>query len=469
MKQIKIFLLSLASSFGAMAADIDVTPGQLESLLGDGVKSETELKLRGNIDARDLAALEKLPGAVEKLDLSEVSINPLSMPTRKYFGKTLFNAGEIPSYTFFKSNVRQLILPATTGAIGEGAFAGSEIEEITIPEGVAEIGDYAFYGCHNLKKVTLPASITSVGRGAFGNCTALESLDLSATKITELPEKAFAGAVALKDLKLPAGVAKVGREAFSHTAVSSLSLGGVKEFEAYALSGMPYLTELSINPDANIGDGLLMDDISLESLTGLPEFVPDYFAANCKALPSEKLVEATSLGRYSFANTQAPETLVLTGYLTEIKRGALSGLGSITVIDASALENNVPAVDETTFEGLVQEDIVLWVDDDSFDAWESHPVWRLFQVKSQNQTGVDKIEAVEDSGIRIAVSKGFLTVSSPAGVSDVRIYTADGRMAYVASPDRETVEIETASLPSGVVIVAATDREGNSRTLTVML
>ena len=123
MKHIKIFLISLASSLGALAADIDVSPGQLESLLGDGGKGQTELKLKGKIDARDLAALENLSADVKKLDLSEVSIEALSMPNRKYFGRTLFNQGEIPAYTFFKSNVTSLDLPYGVSSICEGALA----------------------------------------------------------------------------------------------------------------------------------------------------------------------------------------------------------------------------------------------------------------------------------------------------------------------------------------------------------
>lgn len=469
MKKIKIFLLSLASSLGAIAADIDVTPGQLESILGDPSTDRTELKLRGAIDARDLAAIENLPSDVESLDLSGVRINSLTMPTRKYFGRTLFQAGEIPAYTFFKTSVAALVLPADITTIGEGAFAGSEVTELTIPEGVTSIGDYAFYGCPNLKTINLPSTLKTIGKGTFGNCMALESLDLSATAVREIPERAFAGSMSLADVKLPSGIEKVGREAFSHTAVSTLDLGRVGEFDAYALSSMPFLEKLTINPDAKINDGLLMDNTSLTSLTGMPEYVPDYFAANCGQLATEAVKDASGLGKYAFANTLAPETLYLPGWLTSIDRGALSGLNTITKIDVTELGNNVPSVDETTFEGLSQPDIVLWVDDEAFDAWESHPVWRLFKVMSQNQTGVDEITVDGASAITIACRGGLVVVESAAEITDVRVYTADGRMAYVASPGSPTVEIEAATLPSGVVVVAATDAEGNSKTASMLL
>ena len=468
MKKIKILLLSLASSLGGFATDIEVTPGQLEGKLAE-TKGQNELKINGSIDARDLAALENLSSDVKKLDLSGVKIEALSMPTRKYFGRTLFSEGEIPAYTFFKSGVTTLILPADVTAICDGAFAGSSITEITIPEGITSLGDYAFYGCPNLTQVNLPSSLRSIGKGTFGNCLALQSLDLSNTAITELPERAFAGSLELADITLPPAINKVGREAFAFTAIKSLSLGNVTEFDEYALSSMPYLEALSINPEARMREGLLMDDTSLSSLTGVPEMVPDYFASNCRGLSAEALTKGSDLGRFSFANTLAPEVLYLPAYLTSISQGALSGLDGIVKVDVTALEDRIPAVDDSSFEGLDQGSIILWVDDDAFQLWENDPVWSLFKVMSTSQTGVDDIKAEPASAISISALNGFLVIESPAVVNDVRIYTTDGRMAYVASPWQNRVEIDTASLPSGIVVVAVSDEEGNSKTASILL
>lgn len=469
MKHIKIFLISLASSFAALAADIDVSSGQLEGILSDKDFKEEVLRLSGTLDARDLAALEHLNSEVKTLDLSEVKIVSLTMPNRRYFGRTLFSEGEIPAYTFFKSQLESLILPRDISLICEGAFSGSNIKEIVIPEGVTTIGDYAFYGCNNLKSVTLPSSLKTIGKGAFGNCTALESINLGTTGVTTLPERVFAGAVNLSEVVLPAGLSTVGRETFSHTAIKSLNLGGVAQFDAYALSSMPFLESLSINPDADITDGLLMDDISLVSLTGVPEFIPDYFAANCGSLDTQvALGNASSIGRYSFANNAATE-LILPGFLTSIERGALSGLTSLTRIDATALDSSIPSVDETTFEGLEQPDIELLVSDESFDAWKGHPVWGLFNVMSQEMTGVEGVAPDDATGVSIRLAGNMVVIESDATVNDVRVYTADGRIAFVASPGQPRVEIETASLPQGLVIVAAGDSEGNASTVSLLL
>lgn len=470
MKQIKILFLSLASSFAAFAADLDVSSGQLEGLLaGEEIQKENLLKLKGTIDARDLAALEKLPVGIKTLDLSEVKIQGLTMPSRKYFGRTLFNEDEIPAYTFFKSNVQTLVLPKGITLICEGGMAGSAITEIVVPEGVTSIGDYAFYGCQKLEKVSLPSSLVSVGKGAFGNCVSLKDIDLSGTKITEIPERAFAGSVVLQNVKLPARIRKIGREAFSHTRVSNLDLSGVGEFESYALSSMPYLTTLSINPEAEIGDGLLMDNISLASLTGSPELIPDYFAANCTELnPKDAAANASSFGRYSFANTTS-ETLVLSNSLTSILSGALSGMRDLTTIDAVQLGPDVPEADATSFEGLDQPNIMLLVDKDHVGNWKNDPYWSLFKIVASDPANSASIESAPSEGIEIACNRGTIVIASSSIINDVRIYTADGRIAYVASPAQDHVEISTSTLPSGIVVIAATDSEGNAKTLTIML
>lgn len=428
------------------------------------------------------------------------------MPSRKYFGRTLFYDGEIPAYTFFKAGVETLILPSNVNKICEGVFAGSSVKEIVIPEGVTEIGDYAFYGCQDVEKITLPASLKTIGKGTFGNCAALQSIDLSATKINEIPERAFAGSLSLSSVTLPQQVTKIGREAFSHTGIKTLVLNNVADFEAYALSGMPYLEQLTINPSAKIADGLLMDDISLVSLTGMPEMVPDYFAANCTDLSTQSTAgRAARLGKYSFANTAAPSKLILSNKLASIDRGALSGLNTITEIDASALEGKIPYVDEFSFEGLSQPDITLLVTEDFLADWKADPVWSLFNLKAKdandndgdgdgdgdgdnkgdddnkgdgdddgdddNKGGNSGIEGVDSqkAGLDITYAGNVITVESPSLLNDVRIFTADGHLVFASSAEEETLDIDTSTLPSGIVIIVASDKSGHNKTLSILL
>lgn len=469
MKKIQLTLTGIFAAATAAAATINVTPGSLEGLIADGgLKNETTLQLTGTIDARDLAAIENLPQSVATLNLSDVKIQALTTPQKKYFGRTVFSEGEIPAYTFFKSGVSSLVLPADVATIGEGAFAGSDITEITVPDGVTALSDYAFYGCPKLTKVTLPASLQTIGKGAFGNCKSLEKIDLGKTQVTAIPEKAFSGSEKLAYLTLPSGIASIGREAFSHTAIQMLDLSGVSEFEAYALSGMPALLSVAINPDANIGDGILMDNISMMELVGVPEIVPDYFAANCNSLETQPAIRISStLGKYSFANTLSDE-LLLPSSVEKIERGALSGLKDIKKIDVTELGERVPEVDEYSFEGLDQPNIELLVDGDAPGPWRENPYWSKFHITTTDPTDMAEIEDTSFHEISITSNGSQIVVKAPSNVTSLRIYTSDGRMAYVASPGKDIVEVDTAQLPSGVLMISVTDADGKSKTVSLL-
>ena len=449
------------------ATNLNVSPGQLESLLGQN--PDAEVVLEGTIDARDLAFIEKLPANVKKLDLSKVRVAALTSTGRKYFGRTLFNEAEIPGYTFFKSAVQTLTLPETLTIIGEGAFAASEVTTIVIPEGVTTLGDYAFYGCSNLQSVTLPSTLKTIGKGAFGNCPALTTVNLEGTAITTLPERAFAGSTSLTSLSLPERVSHVGREAFSQTAIEALSLPNVTEFDAYALSGMPSLKRLSINPSATISEGMLMDNTSLTSLTGLAESVPDYFAANCTSLDTQSAITMVSdLGKYAFANNTST-TLLLPASLQSLDQGALSGLGTLESIDVTSLADQVPRVDQYSFEGLDQPNIKLIVGDDYVDAWKEDPYWSLFNIVPSGQTSITDNISNDKEGIMVAHKGSVISVTSPVELTEVRVYTSDGRIAFMASPSDSHIDIDASTLPSGIVVVVAANADGKKHTVSLLV
>lgn len=432
------------------------------------LKSESALKLTGHIDARDLAAIENLPAEIKTLDLSGVSIDGLILSTREYFGRSLFKEGEIPAYTFFRSHLETIVLPGSVSDIGEGAFAASSLKSIVIPEGVTRLDNYAFYGCPGLTSVSLPSSLESIGKGTFGNCIGLKSLSLASTKISEIPERAFAGDLQLESLTLPSGLSKVGREAFSHTKISDLNLTGVNEFEPFALSGMPYLENLAINPQAYIPKGLLMDDTSLASLSGSPNAVPDYFAANCTSLDAQSSMgTAESVGRYAFANNPS-ELLILPRGLQRLDRGVISGMTLLQKIDATSLENAIPEVDETTFQGISQPDVVLFVTDESFDDWENHPVWGKFKVMSQSFTEVAPVTAQTEE-ISVRLLGGHIVLDSPEPLDDVRVYTTDGRMIFSGRPAVNHFELSTDAFPKGVVILVAADAAGHTKNASILI
>ena len=73
----------------------------------------------------------------------------------------------VGSYAFSNcDNLTAAELPGTLTAIGDYAFAWSNVAEITIPDGVVTIGAGAFQET-KLVDVVIPDSVTTIGAGAF--------------------------------------------------------------------------------------------------------------------------------------------------------------------------------------------------------------------------------------------------------------------------------------------------------------
>ena len=64
----------------------------------------------------------------------------------------------------------QLILPAGTVRIEEGAFAGIGAEEVVLPDGCEYISAGAFANCPNLRLINIPDSVIFIADSAFTGC-----------------------------------------------------------------------------------------------------------------------------------------------------------------------------------------------------------------------------------------------------------------------------------------------------------
>ena len=98
-------------------------------------------------------------------------------------------------------------------AIGEGAFADSEITSVTIPDSVKAIGKQAFQNCTVLTAVSLPSGITEIAEGTFSGCSALTDITIPNT-IQTIASEAFSGCTALAEIILPPSFQTVSGRAF---------------------------------------------------------------------------------------------------------------------------------------------------------------------------------------------------------------------------------------------------------------
>lgn len=74
-------------------------------------------------------------------------------------------------------------------AIGDYAFANTNVERINLPEGIESIGTSAFDGNGSLKEVILPSTLTSIGQFAFYECRSLSVIYNNAAQPQDIKDK----------------------------------------------------------------------------------------------------------------------------------------------------------------------------------------------------------------------------------------------------------------------------------------
>lgn len=74
-------------------------------------------------------------------------------------------------------------------AIGDYAFANTNVEQINLPEGIESIGTSAFDGNGSLKQVILPSTLTSIGQFAFYECRSLSVIYNNAAQPLDIKDK----------------------------------------------------------------------------------------------------------------------------------------------------------------------------------------------------------------------------------------------------------------------------------------
>ena len=75
-----------------------------------------------------------------------------------------------------RNDIINVVIPTSVTAIGNYAFAGSNLISIVIPDNVTVIGDYAFNGCQSLTSVVIGKNVSKLGEYVFYNCPNLTSV-----------------------------------------------------------------------------------------------------------------------------------------------------------------------------------------------------------------------------------------------------------------------------------------------------
>lgn len=236
-------------------------------------------------------------------------------------------------------------IPNNVVAIGDHAFAGSDLYDITIPSSVRSIGWYAFTECYNLSSINIPNGVQSIGEYAFQNSY------LSTVKIPASVTSFGIGVFSYCDLisiKVDGGNAYYDSRddcnAIIEKATNTLIVGcgsstipqGVKAIGDYAFSGCTGLASLDIPEGVtDIGIyafsecGRLVSVIIPEGVTA----IKDYTFSGCSRLSSITLPgSVTSIGDYAFSVCSRLSSINIPAGVTYIGNHAFSSCSLLRTI-----------------------------------------------------------------------------------------------------------------------------------------
>lgn len=367
----------------ANAETIKVTQaGTLYSLVGNKLKTMTELIVTGPLNGDDMACIRDME-ALEILNMKGASIVSGGGP---YYGQLTTKDNIIGDKMFFGlSQLKKIIFPANVTTIGEDTSnsgtseknRGSDavarctsLEEVEFPTALKNIGSKAFDRCIKLKKVILPEGVEYIYAYAFMNCDALTSVSIPSTLsftynsysafydcdnltdvslaegITELNNFMFNSCKSLTSIKLPKSLTKINSAFAGCSGLTSISIPG-KVTSTGDFSGCSSLTTVVI-PEGVTSIGSFANCTNLTSIT-LPSTLTSIGSfSNCTSLESIKLPDAiTELTFYAFEKCTKLKSIKLPQKLNIINYHAFNGCSSLTTIE---LPNRVTTLGAYTFQ-----------------------------------------------------------------------------------------------------------------------
>lgn len=465
------------------AMDITTTAGHLSAAVGDNTEI-TSLTVSGSLNAADFDFIGSKLTNLTSLDLGAATIEAYT-GDKVLAGRGQFPVNEMPAYALFGSKVSTLTLPATITAIGTSAFAASALTEVTIPATVTSIGDHAFNACASLTEVTVPATVKTLGLGVFTGCTALtdavmladintlpagtfagcsalKSLTVS-NSLTAIGDEALKGCRALKSFDMPLSVATIGEKSFYASGLTDIDLRANKSLKSigdYAYALCDQLVR-AVLPDHEIelGDGIFFDDTILRNVT-LPTsttYIPSFTFKGDKKISADNLLPdcVATIGNYALMGWENVQSFTLPEKLASLGDGAMENWAALDTIHADKL-TAVPQLGDNVWLGINQPDVILYVDADMFESFNSANQWSDFsvRVKTSSVDNLITIDPSAQSAVTFELLADRLVIrSSGEPVVNVAIYDLNGRQRLMQSASAQAVSIAIDRLPSTVFIV----------------
>lgn len=434
----------------AQSVTIDVTPGSLYShLCSNNIKSGSII-VKGNIDARDINSIARVP--LDTVDLSNVHIQAFASNKQYFYGSRSFEENIIPDNSFALSPIKVLILPNEITTIGENAFAGAALTAIKLPDNLKNIGDCAFAGCNYLEDIVFPSSLTHIGAMAFMNCHSLTNVDIANTKIKSICEQTFYNCIKLNTLTLPPSVSDIGELAFAGTALQHINTSSIVTAEDFSFAQMPSLTTSTAQISEPAPCGLYFGDTNLKTISQQFIDIPAATFAYSKYINVDEVAaKSSTIGDFAFF-AQRNNIVTLSEGVSSLGEGVFSGSQYLQLINCYALKGNIPVVNEKTFNGINKSIVKVYVTPEDYDKWKQAAYWNELQIIDD----LSGIETIANSHYEVNYKDKQIFVRSDELLLNVNIYTVGGQLLTQSVVNNYNAEIPIDTSEKILIVIGQT-------------
>lgn len=149
--------------------DISALESQIADLRQNQSAADSE---SAKLLAELLAELSALKGETDSAASDTLSDTADTQASLEVFSYTV--SEDTATITKYNGTDKNVVIPSSIDgyavrAIGDRAFAGTDIKSVIISNGVTEIGWFVFENCPKLHSVTVPKSVEAIGYDAFGS------------------------------------------------------------------------------------------------------------------------------------------------------------------------------------------------------------------------------------------------------------------------------------------------------------
>lgn len=454
---------------------VNSTPGGLKDAIiaaGKDFKTLKNLKVTGEIDARDFYFMRDEMEILQALNLKEVSIVSWNGVVQDHIPDHAFND---------KKSLNRIVLPDKLISIGRRAFVDCTnlTGSLDIPEGVTIIDDQAFQDCKSLTgNLTLPSTLRRIGDSAFVNCgftcelllpEKLEIIDRQAFMLcknlygnlhlphllNELGYACFSSCYGFSgNLEIPQSISEIPDGAFQETGFDGTLVlhDGINRIGEYAFNNSHFRGELLLPKNLVTIESQAFTGCKFSSIPVLPPDIisigDEAFAQNTQLMGTIEFPEGLiSIGSNAFYHCNDLEGLVFPESLENIGSGAFNrcfGVGSI--VSKSSIP---PQIMFDAFDGVAKDNFTLEVPESAVELYQTALGWNEFK----------RIAAHHELVCRPAVACALSTEHHQQ-----LIINAEGEWEVASKPDWCQLSQTSGDKKTEVTLtINATAKDGSSR------